>query len=328
MINRDRPYLIAAYGLATALSFAACAQSGPVIGYLGAESPEFFATRLAAFRRGLAEMNYVEDRNVVIEYRWAQGDNARLPQLASELVKRGVSVVVAPGSVAAALAAKAATRTIPVVFEMGADPVEMGLVDNLSRPGGNITGVTSLNAQIGPKRLQLLREIVPKATTFALLVNPSNARNAEATTRMMQAIAKTQGLQLHVVRAGAPGELAAVFESLSSLRVGGLVIANDTFFAHRSKDLADLSVRKRIPAVSQPPEFVTAGGLLSYAGNTGQSHRLAGIYAGRILRGEKPERLPVQQVNEMELFVNMKTAKALGLTVPQSILVRADQVIE
>jgi putative ABC transport system substrate-binding protein len=299
-----------------------------VIGYLGAESPEFFATRLAAFRRGLAEMNYVESRNVVIEYRWAQGDNARLPQLASELVNRGVSVVVAPGSVAAALAAKAATRTIPVVFEMGADPVEMGLVDNLSRPGGNITGVTSLNAQIGPKRLQLLREIVPNATTFALLVNPNNPRNAEATTRMMQATAKTQGLQLHVVHAGAPGELAAVFESLSSLRVGGLVIANDTFFVHRSKELADLSVRKRIPAVSQPPGFVTAGGLLSYAGNTAQSHRVAGIYAGRILQGEKPERLPVQQVNEMELFVNMKTAKALGLTVPPSILLRADQVIE
>jgi putative ABC transport system substrate-binding protein len=310
------------------LPLCASAQDVPLIGYLGAETPEFFASRLAAFRRGLAEMGYVEGRNVSIEYRWAKGDNARLGALAAELVGRRVAVLVAPGSVASAIAAKKATSTIPVVFEMGADPVEVGLVGNLNHPGGNVTGVTSLNAQIAPKRLELLRELVPGAKSFALLVNPSNPANADATTRMVQAAARAQKVQLHVLRVSTAGELGAVFDEMSRLKVGGLVIANDTFFTHRAGDLAAMARSRRIPAVAQPPEFANAGGLISYAGDTMESHRLAGLQTARVLKGEKPAELAVQQVNKMLLFVNLKAAKALGLAVPQSILARADEVIQ
>jgi putative ABC transport system substrate-binding protein len=320
---------IASLLLALALSGATSAQQGaPVIGYLGAESPERFASRLSAFRQGLSELGYVEGRNVTIEYRWANGDNSRLPQLASELVRQRVSVLVAPGSVASSIAAKNATSTIPVVFEMGADPVAIGLVETLNRPGGNVTGVTSLNVQLAPKRLELLRELVPGATSFALLVNPTNAANAEATTRLIQEMARTQKVQLHILRASTAGELGPAFEEMSRLKVGGLVLANDTFFIYSSKELADLALRKRIPTVHQPPEFVMAGGLISYAGNALQSHRLAGVHTGRVLKGEKPATLAVQQVNKMEMYVNVKTARALGLAVPQAVLVRADRVIE
>ena len=324
-----RTFLIAGFALVVAGPLTARAQKGvPVVGYLGAESPERFASRLDAFRRGLGEMNYAEGRNLAIEYRWAHGDNSRLPELAAELIRQRVSVLVAPGSAASALAAKKATSTIPIVFEMGVDPVASGLVESLNRPGGNVTGITSLNTQIGPKRLQLLSELVPGARSFALLVNPTNPQNADAMTKDLQATARAQRLQLHVVRAATEQDLAAAFESLSRLRVGGLVIANDTFLVHRSKELAALALRNGIPAIHQPREFVTAGGLISYAGSFAESHRLAGVYTGRVLRGEKPADLPVQQVNKMELFVNMRTAKALGLTVPPSILLRADQVIE
>lgn len=300
----------------------------PVIGYLGAESPEYFASRLAAFQRGLAELGFVEGRNVTVEYRWANADNSRLPQLAAELVRQRVSVLVAPGSVASSLAAKNATSTIPVVFEMGADPVALGLVQNLNRPGGNVTGVTSLNVQLAPKRLELLRELLPGASSFALLVNPTNAANAAETTRLIEEAARKQKVELHIFRASTAEGLGAVFEEMSRLKVSGLVLANDTFFIHRSKQLADLALSKRIATVSQPPEFVTAGGLISYAGNTLESHRLAGVQTGRVLKGEKPASLAVQQVNKMEMYVNLKTAKALGLAVPQAVLVRADQVIE
>ena len=327
----DRPHFsqLAAVPLfALALATSAFAQRTAVIGYLGPESPERFASRLAAFKRGLAETNYAEGRNVTIEYRWAGGDNSRLPELAADLVARKVNVLVAPGSAAGALAAAKATSTIPVVFEVGIDPVEAGLVHSMSRPGGNATGVTSLNTGLGPKRLQLLRELVPGLASLALLVNPTNPRNAEQMTDDLQVAAHAQRLQFHIVRAASESDLAVVFENLASQRVGGLVLANDTFFVNRAKEIAALALKHKIPAIHQPAEFVAAGGLVSYGGSYEESHRLAGIYTGRILRGDKPANLPVQQVSKMELSVNLKTAKALGVTVPQSVLSRADRVIK
>jgi putative ABC transport system substrate-binding protein len=303
-------------------------QPMPVIGYLGAETPELFASRLEAFRRGLAEMNYVEGKTVTIEYRWAKGDNSRLPALANELAARPISVLVAPGSIAAALAAKKATSTIPVVFEMGADPVAAGLVQSFNHPGANVTGVTSMNQQLGAKRLQLLRDIVPTLRTFALLVNPTTPTNAETNIRVMQEAADAHKLRFHVVKAGTPSELAVAFGELSRLKVDGVVVSNDSFLVHRSREIAQLALRRRLPAVHQPPEFVLAGGLVSYAGNTRESHRAAGVHTGRVLHGESPATLPVQQVTETEMYVNARTAKALGLAIPQSILLRADKVIE
>jgi putative ABC transport system substrate-binding protein len=310
--------------------FAARAQHSkmPVIGYLGAESPDRFASRLRAFRAGLATAGFIESRNVAIEYRWADGSNERLPALAAELVQHPVSVLATPGSVASALAAKAATQSIPIVFETGADPVVTGLVVSLRPPGGNITGVTSLNAAVGAKRLELLHELVPTAKTFALLVNPSNPKNAEVTTSDLQAAARTLGCSLQVLNASTEPEFDAVFAALAELKTGGLVIANETFFANRSEQLAALTLRHRVAAVHQSREFVSAGGLLSYGGSVRQSHNQAGAYVGRILKGEKPGELPVVQVTTVELTVNLKTAKALGVHIPLSMLGRADEVIE
>lgn len=300
----------------------------PVIGYLGAESPERFASRLASFRDGLASTGFTEGRNVAIEYRWAQGRNERLPALAAELAGLGVSVLAAPGSLASALAAKAATQTIPVVFETGVDPIGGGLVANLRQPGGNITGVTSLNAAVGAKRLELLHELTPAATTFALLVNPTNPKSAEASVNDMQIAARTLGCDLKVVNASTEAEFEPLFAALDKLKTGGLVIANETFFANRAEQLAALAFRHRVPAVHQSREFVLAGGLLSYGGSVRQSHSQAGAYVGRILKGEKPGDLPVVQVTTVELAVNLKTARALGINVPLSLLGRADDVIE
>ena len=265
-------------------------------------------------------MNYAEGRNVAIEYRWANGDNSRLPELAADLVRRQVSVLVAPGGAPAAFAAKKATATIPVVFGVGIDPVAAGLVQSMNRPGGNATGVTTANTEMASKRLQLLRELVPEATSFALLVNPANAKNAEGTIDNLQVAAHAQRLQLQIVRASNEQDLAVV--------PAELIIANDTFFVNRSEEIAALALRNRIAAIHQSPEFVAAGGLISYTASFDESQRLAGVYAGRVLRGEKPKDLPVIQVSKMLLFVNLKTARALGLTVPQSVLVRADGVIE
>jgi putative ABC transport system substrate-binding protein len=255
-------------GAAVALPLAVRGQQVgmPLIGYLGSESPDLFETRLRSFRQRLSAVGYDEGRNVTIEYRWAEGDNDRLPAMAADLVRRGVIAIAAPASVAAALAAKSATSNIPIVFETGADPVALGLIVNLNRPGGNITGVTSLNAQVGPKRLELLPEIVPTATTFALLVNPTNPKNAEATTQDLQEAARQLGLQLHVLNASTEGDFDTVFATLVQLRVGGLVIANETFYSTRSKKLAELALRHSIPAVHQSREFAAAGGLLSYGG--------------------------------------------------------------
>jgi len=299
----------------------------PVIGYLGADSAERSAPRLAPFKRGLAELNFVEGRNVKIEYRWANGDEARLPALAAELVRRPVDVLVVPGNVAAVSAAKKATSTLPIVFLVGVDPVATGLVRGMSHPGGNATGVTSLNTDTGPRRLQLLREIVPAMKSFAVLVDPTSQKTNDRLVNDLQVAAHAQRLQLKVVSAATDQDLAVVFENLARERLDGLIIANDAFFLSRGAELAALAMRHRIPAVHPAPEFADAGGLISYAGSYEESNRLVGIYTGRVLRGDKPSDLPVQQPAKMELAINAKAAKALGLVVPAAALARADRVI-
>jgi putative ABC transport system substrate-binding protein len=300
----------------------------PVIGFLGGASPDRWVGRLRAFHQGLSETGYVAGRNLAIEYRWAEGQNDRLPSLAAELVGRQVSVIAAPGSVPAALAAKAATTTIPIVFEIASDPVELGLVASLARPGGNITGVTSLNAQVGPKRLELLHELVPTATVVGLLVNPTNPNEAEPTTKNLQAAARSLGLEMHVLHASAEGDFDAAFATLIQLRAGALAIGTDPLFTSRLEQLAALTVRHAVPTVYQFREFTAAGGLMSYGGSLTDTFRAAGVYTGRILKGDKPADLPVQQTTKVQLFLNLKSAKALGLTVPIPLLGRADEVIE
>jgi putative ABC transport system substrate-binding protein len=325
MRRRD---FIAGLGGAAVLPLAARAQQTmPVIGYLSSGSPAGFTSRLAAFRRGLDELGYREGQNVAIEYRWAEGKDDRLLAMAADLVQRRVTVIAAPGGVAAAKAAKVATATIPIVFETGADPVASGLVASLSRPGGNITGVTSLNVEVGPKRLQILQQLVPSATAFALLVNPSNP-NSEPTIQEAQQASRALKLDLHVLRASGESEFDGVFAKLAELRAGGLVVGPDPFFISRSAQLATLTIRHAIVAVFHTREFVTAGGLLSYGGSTAESHRQAGIYAGRVLKGDKPADLPIQQITKVEMSINLNTAKALKLALPPSLLATADEVIE
>jgi putative ABC transport system substrate-binding protein len=251
-----------------------------------------------------------------------------VPSLAAELVDRQVSVIAAPGSVPAALAAKAATTTIPIVFEIASDPVELGLVASLARPGGNITGVTSLNAQVGPKRLELVHELVPTATVVGLLVNPTNPNEAEPTTKNLQAAARSLGLEMHVLHASAEGDFDAAFATIIQLQAGALAIGTDPLFTSRLEQLAALTVRHAVPTVYQFREFTAAGGLMSYGGSLTDTFRAAGVYTGRILKGDKPADLPVQQTTKVELFLNLKTAKALGLTVPIPLLGHADEVIE
>lgn len=311
------------------LALPAFGQAGrPVIGYLGAETPQAFEGRLRAFRQGLAEVNYIEGRNVQVEYRWAHADNARLPLLAQELVQKGAAVLVAPGSTAAALAAKKATSTIPIVFAVSVDPVETGLVRTMSRPGGNATGITSLNVQIASTRLHLLSDLVPSAKTFALLINPANPKDAAAIIDNVQVAAHAQRLQLQVVRTAGDEDLAVAFDNLARQQVGGIVIASDTYFIEHARELGKLALAKRIAAIHEAREFVDAGGLASYGSKLAEAHRLAGVYAGRILQGEKPGNLPVQRLSQVELFINQRTARALGITVPASLRQRADAVIE
>jgi putative ABC transport system substrate-binding protein len=302
-------------------------QRMPVIGYLDDGSPEQVAADLAAFRRGLTEAGYVEGRNVAIEYRWAEGRNDRLPALAADLVRRRMAVIVA-ASITAAVAAKAATATIPIVFEGGADPVAIGLVASLNRPGGNLTGMTSLNVELAPKRLELLHELVPTATVMALLVNPTNPTTVEALSRDVQAAARTLGLQLHILHASTERDFDTVFAALVQLRAGGLAIGADSFLISRNEQLAALAIRHAVPTISAFREFAAAGGLMSYGGSSTDLYRTVGVYTGRILKGEKPADLPVQQSTRVELVINMKTAKALGLTFPITLLGRADEVIE
>jgi putative ABC transport system substrate-binding protein len=299
----------------------------PVIGYLSLGSAKGFATRLTAFRQGLQETGYREGENVVIEYRWADGRTERLPALAADLVAHRVAVITTPGSVAATLAAKAATTTIPIVFETGADPIVSGFVASLRRPEENVTGVTSLNFEVAPKRLELLRELVPAASGVAVLVNPSNP-NAETVPRDLRGTAAALGLDLSVLHASSEGELETIFSDLGQQRSRGLVVSPDPFFINRSELLGALTVRHAVVSIFHSREFVLAGGVVSYGGSVADTHRIAGVYTGRLLNGEKLADLPVQQSTKVELIINLRTAKALGLTVPISVLGRADEVIE
>jgi putative ABC transport system substrate-binding protein len=278
-----------------------------------------------AFHQGLGVAGFVEGRNIAIEYRWAEGQTDRLPAMAADLVRRQVTVIFANGP--AALPAKAATATIPIVFATAVDPVETGLVGSLNRPGGNLTGVTTLNVEVGPKQLQLLHELVPSATIMAALVNP-NSPGAEVQTKDLPMVASALGLQLHVLPASVERDFEAAFANLLQLRAGALMVAQDAFLSSRSAQLATLTVRHAVPAIHPLREFAAAGGLMSYGNSFTDAYRLVGVYTGRILKGEKPAELAVQQATKFELILNLKTAKALGLAVSLPLLGRADEVIE
>jgi putative tryptophan/tyrosine transport system substrate-binding protein len=327
---KRREFMALLGGAAACVPLGAHAQQAamPVIGYLGSASPEAWAGRLKAFRQGLSESGFVEGRNVTIEYRWADNHYDRLQALAADLVSRGVNVIVTPASAPAALAAQAATRTIPIVFETGADPVTIGLVASLNRPGGNITGVTASSFALGPKRLEVLREVVPSARLIAALVNPAAGDIAERQKQDLQAAARTMGLELLVLQAGEDRDLDTAFSTLVEKRAGGLVIIPEVFSNSRREKIAALTLRHAVPAIFQSREFTFAGGLLSYGGDVAETHHLAGVYAGRVLKGEKPADLPVIQGTKAELIINLKTAQALGLEMPSALLGRADEVIE
>ena len=327
----NRRAFITLLGGATAawpLAVRAQQQAMPMVGILAVASPEANANRLGAFREGLSTAGYVEGQNINIEYRWAEAYTGRLPELAARFVEEQVAVLVTAGGTSAALAAKAATASIPIVFGIAADPVDLGLVASLNRPGGNVTGVTSLNIEVAPKRLELLHELLPSVTTMGLLVNPAVPALAEPTSRVSQAAAQALGLHLHVVNASSDHDFDAVFEKLIQLHAGALVIGPDNLFTAHSEQLAMLTVRHALPAVYEFREFAAAGGLMSYGSSETEYYRLVGTYAGRVLKGDKPANLPVQQSTKVELVLNLKTAKALGVTVPLPVSGRADEVIE
>jgi putative ABC transport system substrate-binding protein len=325
---RRREFLGVLGSAAVLLPAAHGQQAMPSIGFLGSESPQRAAGLLGVFHQGLAELGFAEGQNVTVEYRWAEGQNDRLPGLVADLVRHGVSVIAAPATTPGALAAKAATATIPIVVFTAGDPVALGLVASLNRPGGNITGTTSLAGELAPKRLELMREVVPTARTMALLINPTNPTLMSATTKEAEAAARVLGIDLHILHAGSDREFDTVFARLAELRASGLVIAVDSFFTARRAQLAQQALRHRVPAIYQSREFAVAGGVMSYGGSLADGFRLVGLYTGRILKGEKPADLPVVQVSKVELIVNLRVAKTLGLTVPLSVLGRADEVIE
>ena len=326
---KRREFITLLGGAAVAWPLAARGQQSgmPVIGLLNSRAPGDAPQLLAATLQGLKDTGFVEGQNVAIEYRFAENQNERLPALATELVRRQVTVIAALGT-PATLAAKAATTTIPVVFAIGFDPVQAGLVASLSRPGGNMTGVTILGVHLAPKRLELLHEVIPTARVIALLVNPANPALAETSSSLVLSAAHTLGLELHVLRASTESDFDGVFAKLMELRAGGLVIGADPFFTARQEQLAALAVRHAVPAVYQNREFVAAGGLMSYGASITDAFHLVGVYAARVLKGYKPANLPVQQVTKVEFYINLKSAKALGITVPLPISGRADEVIE
>ncbi len=324
---RRREFITLIGGAAAAWPLAARAQQPtmPVVGFLNTRAPGEDTHLLAAFRQGLSETGYVEGKTVAIEYRWAEGHNDRLPALAADLVRRRVTVIAANSQ--ATIAARAATTTIPIVFITGADPVQVGFVASLNRPGGNLTGVASLDTELGRKRLQLLHELLPKAGTIAALVNPTFP-GSDIQARDLQAAASTLGLKLHILHASTERDINTAFATLARLQASGLVIGNDPFFTSWSEQLAALALRHAVPAIYEFRAFVAAGGLMSYGPRIADLYRLVGVYTGRILKGEKPADLPVQQSTSVELIINLKTAKALGLTVPLPLLGRAEEVIE
>jgi putative tryptophan/tyrosine transport system substrate-binding protein len=325
-IHIERRKFLTTLGGAAAWPLAARSQQ-PVIGFLGRSSPDRFAYLLAAFRQGLSETDFVEGRNVLIEYRWAEGRNDRLPGFAADLVRRQVSVIAASNT-QGTLAAKATTSAITIVFAVGSDPIRDGLVASLNRPGGNITGIITQAVELGPKRLELLRELVPAASVIAVLVNPSNPVIAEPQLQALPAVARTLGVELRILNASTEREIHEAFAKLAELGVGALFIAADGVLTDHSELLAALALRHAVPAIFHYREFTAAGGLLSYGGSTTDQYRLAGIYTGRILKGEKPADLPVQAPTKYELVINLKTAKTLGITIPTTLLLRADEVIE
>jgi putative tryptophan/tyrosine transport system substrate-binding protein len=326
---RRRQLIALLGGAAAGWPLAARAQKPtPVVGFLGSESAAKSADLLRFFHQGLGELGFVVGQNLAIEYRWADGYNDRLPALAADLVRREVSVIATPATTPGALASKVATETIPIVILTAGDPVALGLVASLNRPGGNITGATSLAGELAPKRLELMHELLPKATVLALLVNPTNPVLMEATTRETQAAADTLGVELHVLQARTEREFDGIFVSLSEVRAGGLVIVVDSFFTARREQLGQLALRNRVPAIYQSRAFAEAGGVMSYGGSLADGFRLVGLYTGRILKGDKPADLPVQQTTKAELIINLKTAKALGISVPLPLSGRADEVIE
>jgi putative ABC transport system substrate-binding protein len=322
---------MALLGTAAALSPAAHAQQPvPIIGYLSSGSPEpdLIAARLTAFRQGLNEMGYVEGQSVVIEYRWAQNQYDRLPALAADLVRRQVAVIAAIGGAPQAVAAKAATSTIPIVFIIGPDRVQLGLVASLNRPGGNITGVTSLTAELAAKRLDLVRQLQPTAAVVALLVNPTNPATTEADTRSLRDAARSLGMQMHVLGASNESEIDAAFRTLVEFRAGALVVGGDPLFESRRDQIVALAARDAVPAIYAWRLFAEAGGLMSYGTDLADTMRQAGVLAGKILKGAKPADLPVQQVVKVGLVINLKTAETLGLTIPLTLSGRADEVID
>lgn len=324
MKRRDFIALVAG---AAAWMVPARAQTMPVIGYLGSESPERYRSRLSAFREGLADIGYTEGRNVAIEFRWAEGQYNRLPALAMDLARRPLVVIVAAGGAEVALAAKSSTTTIPIVFEMGGDPIALGVVDSLSRPGGNLTGVSSLSVEVSRKRLEFMHEMRPGTKLFAVAVN-STSPTSQSQLKNLHAAAQSLGLELVVLNASAEQDFDGMFAAVHEKRAGGLVFSSDPYFAYRSQQLAALAVRHAVPAMTQSRDFPLAGGLMSYGGDFNQSHRQTGMYAGRILNGQKPSDLPVQRVTKVELFINLKAANALGIAFPPSLLSSADSVIE
>jgi putative ABC transport system substrate-binding protein len=325
---RRRDFITLLGGAAAAWPLAARAQppAMPVVGFLFSESPDPVADRLRAFRQGLRDTGYVEGENVSIEYRFADGQNDRLPGLAAELVGRRPAVISAIGS--AALAAKTTTTTIPIVFGVGEDPVRLGLVANIARPGGNATGISFLNTEVVAKRLELLRELVPGATRVAVLLNPAFAVNAETTLRDVQSAARAMGMQIHVLNARSNREINTAFTTLMRERPDAIFIGGDPFFNSRRVQLAILAARHAVPAAYSQRDYPEAGGLMSYGTNLADAWRQVGIYAGRILKGAKPADLPVVQASKFELVINAETARALGLEVPATLLARADEVIE